>query len=340
MVLVVADGHDEFLRNEQDGLQVGASLPAQAIVFNDNPKSFWGYSDIAHLLPQQLELNETREQARNYRRLAGVVGLVEEGSISQEELDKFFSEKPMPFLFVKKAGNRPLKDRIHMIQKTIPGDLATWGDTMVRDIREQSGMGMNQRGQVSGKSRHPTATEVSVADQHSQTPVSERRLIAVNAMKGAVRKMLNLIFTFWTEDRVANVAGPDGARVWVDYNMEDLKGDYDLVVNPDSAALVSGGKRKRDILEFLQQAGQSGLLPAAIEDGTIDKRGLLEELFREYPTINTSRVLKAPEGSGNRMDMKEYQERMQQGGQGANLPGAMQQVPQAGGVSAPNLGAA
>ena len=65
------------------------------------------------------------------------------------------------------------------------------------------------------------------------------------------RVYLQYIFTFWRDTkRVTDIIGPDGARYWVQYSGAAIRGEYDIIVNPDDALPVTQATRKQDAKEL------------------------------------------------------------------------------------------
>jgi len=221
---------DQLLMAAPDYLQIGRSLPWEFVIFNEDPEFFGGIPDTVMIEPQQIELNEIRTQASRHRKIALLKFLYLKGAIKEDELEKFFSGEVGPGIEVEAEV---LANAITTLQPHIPADLMTEAMQVKSDMRESMGFSENQANAYKGGTP-PTAAETMQVAVSAESRISERKDIMADALVNIVEKWNRFIFQFWTGERVAKIAGPDGAPMWVQYTGDQLRGDYDLNVDPDT----------------------------------------------------------------------------------------------------------
>ncbi len=254
-VMVIGLKHNKFLVHDHDELQVDG-LPFVDVVFNRNPKTFWGIPDAQVINPQQLELNEVRRLQQAYRRLHLKRFIMPEGALTDEEIEKLLGESDDPIIKVHESGGQDLDRVIKTIQGNIPPDLALWADNIVRDMRELVGLGRNQVGEFEPSSR-TTATEAGIVQQNTQIRMNEGRDVLADALAITMRRVNQFMFKFWTAEQVIRVVGPDGLPHWVNYTGPELQGEYDYKIEPEDALPMDRERRRAEALALYQALSQN-----------------------------------------------------------------------------------
>ena len=293
-IMVMVKGYDKWLREpEDDPLQI-EGLPFVDFGFNDDTEYFWGPSDVQIMEPQQLEMNETRTQAMLHRRVALLKFLVEKGAVSQAERDKMLSEAVGPCVEVE--GNPAAS--VALLQPHIPADLVNWSNHIRSDVKELLGQGRNQSGEVSRSSR-TTATEAQIVQMAHDLRMDERKDMMADALVKVMRKINQIVFKYWSAERVVQVVGYDGAKYWVKYNNDAIRGEYNLSVDVESMTPQTKALKRRDLVQLIQALGKH-------PNANIDY--LVRSLLREYPWIDAMKVLpEAQETAGGKaMGVDEY----------------------------------
>ncbi len=294
-IQVLVMGYDKWLRPPTDDPLQLEGLPFITFTFNDDTEYFWGASDVQIMEPQQLEMNEARTQAMLHRRVALLKFLYEKGAISDDELSKMLSENVAPGVEIE---GKP-REAVAMLQPHIPADLVSWSDVIRSDVRELLGVGRHQMGELSRSSARTTATEAQLVQIAHDLRMDERKDILADALVKVMRKINQIIFKFWSAERVVQVVGYDGARYWIKYTNEAIRGEYNLSVDVESMTPQTRALKRRDLVQLIQALGKH---PRA----NIDY--LIRSLLREYPWVDAMKVLpEAPETVGGRaMGVNEY----------------------------------
>ena len=303
-IQVGARNHDKFLRNEQDLLQIDG-LPAIAVVFNRNPRSFWGVPDARVLQPMQEELNRVRMLQEEYRKSNVRRLITRKAAFDAANQEKFMSDTAVAFIEIQDEA-QDLSKALFQLQGFMPADLGQWADQIRADMRELIGMGRNQmgewsRGEQGGASRG-TATEAQIVQQGAQIRVDERRDILADTLSLIIRRCNQMIFKWWKAPKVIRIAGPEGQQ-WINYTGVDLKGEYDYLIEPDDALPMTRERRRQEALAVYQLMAQDPFAnPLELRRWVLDK----------FEGANPQRLLKPPEQIQQEQQQEQQKAMMEQ----------------------------
>ena len=310
-VYAITMDHDKFLREDVDNLQV-EGIPYESLIFNDSGFGFWGISDCQIIEPQQLEMNEVRTQAQAHRRVALIKAMGKRGVLKPEEIAKFLSGEVMPYIQVDTQDD--IRTAITMLQPHVPPDFAILTQQIMEDVMQMLGSSRNQRGDFNTGRR--TATEAQIVNVASQIRLNERRDATADLFTSICRKYLQYIFTFWRDSsKVIDIIGADGARYWVQYTGEAIKGEYDIQVNPDDSLPITQETRKAEAKELYQITAQ---------DPSVNRIGMTRQLLSQYEWLDPELLLAPRPGFGNNpeqaMPIDALQRALMGGTHNAQLP--------------------
>lgn len=236
-VLAVVLDHDKFLRNDEDLLQI-EGLPIETLVFNQDPDYIYGIPDARIIEPQQLELNEIRTQAMKHRRIDIIKLLIKKGVFSEEEIQKMTDENVQAV--IEADLDSGLSDSVLPLNpgaSSIMADLAAAAQIVQGDVREMVGFSRTAQGEYQGKT-HISAEETKKVFQSLNIRLDERRDMVADLLTNVVRKFNQIIFTHWSQERVAQVVGPDGAKWWLKFTGQQIKDEYDVIVTPEEGPMM------------------------------------------------------------------------------------------------------
>ncbi|MAH44391.1 hypothetical protein CMI37_01085 [Candidatus Pacearchaeota archaeon] len=294
VIAPTSQGESKIIRGPIDDVLQIDGAPYVDLMFNEDPEYYWATPDAKIVEPQQLEMNEARTQAMMHRRVALLKVIVERGVLKPEEVSKLVSGKVMPIVFADATG---ISNRVHTIQPSVPHDLAQWPEIIRGDVRELMGLGRQQMGEADSSSRR-TATESQIVQMAKEIRMDEKRDGMADLLQVLMRKVMQVVFKFWTKERVAQVVGFDGALYWVKYNADSLKGEYDLKVDVESMTPQTKRLRREDLMQIIQGLSNN---PRA----NIDY--LMQALLREFDWLDLNRVLpQAQETQGGPMSQQEF----------------------------------
>jgi len=215
---------DRLLRNNR--------LPVYPLIFNEDDEQFWGVPDSIIIEPQQFEKNEIRGQIRQHRRLLLKKMMYVQGSVAPDELDKLLADDNAGVGVAVKDINSVRE----MAAGVLPPGLIEADNLIDVEVETLMGMGVNQHGEYAPGSADRSATEANIVNQATQIRSDERRDTAADLLVNLVQDMNDDIIEYWGEDMVADVAGPGGVPIWIQFRPELLRQvQWDVKVDPDSS---------------------------------------------------------------------------------------------------------
>lgn len=285
-IKVIATGHNEYLRNETDPL-LEHGHKYVAMKWNEDTNGFWGIPDVKIIEPQQLELNEARSQFSEHRSLSILKLLVQKGVMNEDQLDKLKNNEVGGIVEVDADVQQAIKE----LTPRLSLELLNATDYIRRDIRETVGFSRNQLGDYDTSSRR-TATEAQIVQQASQIRVDERRDMTADMLVHIIERMNKYIYKYWDSSRVIQVMGREGGGQWIEFTGPQIRGEYDIRVDADTARAVSSEQRKQEAYELLET--MSNLPPELVN---------LPEIVRfvaaQYEGLDESRILNVPQEQPN-----------------------------------------
>jgi len=312
-LLAIASGHDKFLRETEDEMQV-AGLPFVDLSFVPRTRTFWTTPDAYYLKHAQAELLDISIQASNQRRLTTLKALIASDAIEPDEAEKWLSSG-VGAMGILKPGVNP-REAVAFFHNENNASIYQDDEHVRRNAREVTGQSRNQGGEFEQTGRR-TATEASIVDRSAQMRTS-RRFNEVRRFYVRIFEKLNqIIFTHWTSERIARIVGEDNAEKWIPFTGPEIEGEYALEVEFSPEDIPGEGQEKFEALDLYQAlvsnpAVDPGKLAAFIADAYNDPK--LEKLLNASIPSGMSSVQGAGRG-------------VRQGNTQASTTQTMQKVP-------------
>lgn len=287
-IFVLTMNHDKFLRNDIDEMQI-EGLPVETLIFNPDTDYIYGIPDARIIEPQLLELNEIRTQAMKFRRVDIPKLLIKKGAIEAEAITKLLDEDVKAVVEIEMGET--LSDVVMPLTPGLSGvmqDMAFAADQVRSDVRETVGFSRINVGEFQGKT-HVTASEVQNVMQRGDIRMDERRDAVADLLSNIIRKFNQTIFKFWTIPQVIDIVGPDGAKWWIQYSGPELRGEYNIRIDPSSSMPVNPETKKEDALEMIKAWAEMN--QGAIAQGQPVPAELQRYFFSQYEGINVDELL-------------------------------------------------
>ena len=287
-VLAISLDHDQFLRDDEDFLQI-EGLNARVLGFNEDPDFFWWTPDARLIEVQQAEINDIRTMARRHRRVGLLKGLYDKNAIKPEEMAKFLDEDVKSFAGVDVGVQGDIRKTVAFVQSHIPPDLIPYAREVREDVREIVGFSRNQMGSFEQGSGRRTAHEAEIVRAASAIRIDERRDIMADHLESVIRGINQIIFKNWTAQRVVDIIGQDGARYWVRFTGPEIKAEMHYTINPEESLPEDQRTRREDTRQFLELAQN---VPGA------DMSYILQQHARQFEWLDPKRLFPQNEGAG------------------------------------------
>jgi len=284
-LLVVADGHDEFLRDEKtpDGIE---GSPYEFLRFNEVPDKPYPMSDIKPLKPIQEEYNMGRgmimTHAKRYGRKYGYKEGDFPGDEGVTEMDKL--KDPEDGIFFKYWENMPIPLEDAQLD---PAVYANFQQTLI-DFREAAGSTEMERGVVE---RRKTAYEASKISGGGEIRKGDRRSLVADFMAGIGHKLLQSMQSNLTLENAVEIAGELGKQ-WKTINRESISGDYTVGVEIGSLAPKIPELERQELMSVFQFLSQ---MPPELVMLKVNFGGILKSLPKYFPLLTANEILNSPE---------------------------------------------
>lgn len=280
---VIATGHDKFLRDEPNALQLDGQLPFVSVCFVPNTRTFWVTPDAYYLRFAQLELADIALVATKQRRQSVLKFLYQEGAIEDVELEKAQSRDVG--VAVKINGGYSAAEAITTFQPGSNLNLYQDEQYVRNNAREQVGFSRNQFGEFAG--RRTSASEAQIVDRATALRMSRRELRVRRAYRELFKRINSIIFEYWRAPQVIDVLGPDGAQRWMRFTGPALKGRYTYNVDLSDDQGQEG--RRAQALQ---------LYAMLMQDPSVDPVALREFLTRAYNDPSFSQLFQGGQAQG------------------------------------------
>lgn len=279
-LIVIASGHDKFLRNDVDLLQLEFGLPFVELSFVPHSRNFWVTPDAYYLRPHQAELTDITIQKSKHRKISVLKFLYNRRLISPEELEKALSDKVGLGIEVELNDNRPISDVIFPFQPNPNNQMIMMEEEGVRrNAREVMGFSRNQAGEYEQTGRR-TKFEAQVVDNSSRLRMSRRHLAMGDAYIDAINKINSIIYKFWKTPQLVDILDKEGQRKWMKFNGSGLKSEYSMGVTFSNSPPDDMTTRKQVAVQMYM---------TLMADPTVDQIKLRRYLTRAVndPNFNT-----------------------------------------------------
>lgn len=310
-ILVFAEGHDRWLRNEEmpDGIE---GSPFSYLRFNEIPDEMYPMSDIEPLKPIQEEYNLGRgmvlTHAKRFGRKYGYVKDKFGGEDPVKEIEKLKDPEDGTLFEVNEL---PLSGVIEPLADA-PLDAAVYSnfEQAKQDFREVGGATEWDRGLVE---RRKTAYEASKLSGASNVRKEDRAMLVEDFCSEIGTKMLQSMQANLSTEEAIEIIGDEG-KEWKTISRDDINGQYNVGVQIGTSAPRIPEQEKAELMELL---GTLVKLPPNIILPELNIKGTLEEIIKLYPLIKRENIFNSPEQKAL-VEQKIAQEQMlkQQGNKG------------------------
>lgn len=240
-VFVIATGHDKFLREDADSLQI-EGLPFVAVSFVSRVRNFWVTPDAFYLRATQDERSDIALQNSKQRRASVAKTLYDEDAFDQDEIVKLTSAEVGAMVKVK-AGHALAEATSNLTPYNNQG-LWMEAQNVERDAEKTVGFGSNQLGDFDSSSRR-TATEAAVVNQNAGLRMGRRQSAVKDAYTEIMQKVNAIVFEFWAMPQEVQILDQNGVMQWRRFTGDGLKGDYkiDIGFSDDAGESLAGRKQ-------------------------------------------------------------------------------------------------
>lgn len=254
-IYVVATGHDKFLREDDDSLQIDGRLPFIDLAFVPRSRSFWTTPDTIYLLPHQAELTDIHIQSDKNRRTNIPKIMASVDAFEEDQAEKLTRADVNPIIFLK--SGIPIDQAVRPFPQGNNQNLYADADFVRRASREMVGFSANQFGEFDSSGRR-SATEAKIVSDASNLRMDRRQTAVRDVYLTLAKKLQMIVFAYWSDTRITPYVGASGMQEWAKYQGTELKGKYKCKVSFTSEAEPSPSQEKQQALARAMTMAQMG----------------------------------------------------------------------------------
>ena len=252
---VFANGHEKWLREVNAQYDVGC--PVSCLRWNDLGERILTVSDIQQANDILLEerLLRTRLMGASIRQLGKYLGY-DKQAVSQEEMDSMLdSTDEVTAIGFQGLQGKYLQQVIGEIPQTSNiYDIANHLAIIERDFERAFGLGQNQM--LGAMKSGTTATESREVGNWAQARLSEKREAFEEFLADVEYKRIGIMAQYFDEQKVAQLTGQEGAKVWVQekFTRGDIQNGLNVSVLPGSTQPMTEERRAQMLSQVIQEA--------------------------------------------------------------------------------------
>jgi hypothetical protein len=182
-----------------------------------------------------------------------------------------------------------IRKQVAFLQSHVPPDLISYAREVREDVREIVGFSRNQMGSFEESSGRRTAHEAEIVRAASAIRIDERRDIMADHLEAVMRSINQVIFKNWSAERIIDIIGQDGARYWVRFTGEEIKGEFHYTINPEEALPQDQRTRRADAEKFME---------VAMKIPGLDMKYVVQQWSKQFDWIDPKMLLPQNEGAG------------------------------------------
>ena len=209
---------------------------------------FYPMGELEEVEALQLELNETRTQMMNHRKRFARKYLYLESSFDQTGLAALESDEDNTMVPVN-AGEDITRSIMPMPSVGTPPDFYNQSELIQSDMDKVSGVSDYMRGNMPEIRR--TATEAAMV-QDAQNSRSAEKLARIEKFLGLCGlRVIQLMQQYMTGEQVVRVTGKGSMPVWLTFDKDYIKGEFDFEVEAGSTQPQNETFRRQSAMQMV-----------------------------------------------------------------------------------------
>jgi hypothetical protein len=222
---------DEFLVSPEP-MPYSFGHPFEPIFNYTIPDKFYPMGELEAMEPLQQELDKVRSQMMEARKKFGRKYIYRESSFGPEGVAALQSDRDNVMVAVIEEQT-PLDQAIQPLpQSQLDPQAYQYSEIIEMDIDRVTGVNEYMRGAT--PQQRQTAYAASMIQSAADARAAAKLDNVEDFMSRIARKLIMLNQQYLEGEQVLRVAGPNGAMAWVQYNRDDIQGEYDYGVEAGS----------------------------------------------------------------------------------------------------------
>ena len=247
-LVVIADGHDKLLRDDEipDGVSAKTGPFAWYRPF-EKAGAWYGHCPATDLRKLNKFYDEANRQAMEEMRKSTAKVVLDGSFFDANDVGRMRSpEREVILIPEDKVGNKNIKDAVHSVTyPTVAPQMFEYAKFIAMNFDEEAG----QPGESRGVASADTATQVQALTNREDLRENYQRGIYAEMWREALKKLLDSIQANMTTEQAMTVVGGDGTAYMTMVDPEMIQGDFDVKVEVTDLEPMS---RAQDRANFVQ----------------------------------------------------------------------------------------
>lgn len=268
---VFTDGATDGYLINPEPMPYAFGHPFLMLVNYQVPDEFYPIGELEQIETLQLELNETRSQMINHRKRNSRKYLYMEDAFDEGAVQALESDEDNTLVAVN-SGQDIGKVVIPMPTIGVQADFYNQSQLIEDDMDKVSGVSDYMRGQMPDVRR--TATEAAMLQDAQQSRAADK-LAKVETFLGRLgQRIIQLMQQYMTGEQVVRVVGANAMPVWITYDKDYIKGDFDFEVEAGSTQPMNETFRRQAAMQMVD--AMAPFAQAGIVDGAAIAQRVLQ----------------------------------------------------------------
>ena len=245
---VFADGQTEGFLIKPTKMPYAFGHPFLMLRNYEVPDDFYPMGELESIETLQLELNETRTQMLNHRKRFARKYLYMEDALDDVGIVALESDEDNTMVPVN-AGQDINRVIIPLPSIGTPPEFYSQSQMIEDDMDKVTGVSDYMRGNSPDIRR--TATEAAMI-QDAQNSRAQDKVSRIETFLGQLgSRLISLLQQYMTGEQVVRVVGPTAMPIWITYDKDYIKGEFDLEVEAGSTQPQNETFRRQSAMQLV-----------------------------------------------------------------------------------------
>lgn len=237
--------------------------------------TFYPMGELESIEELQYELNQTRTQMMNHRKRYQRKYLVDSDILDDEAMNALRSDVDNTVVPVKvqELGIKLADVIAPMPQVGTPPDFYNQSDLIKTDINEVTGVSDYMRGAQADIRR--TATEAAMIQDAMNARAADKLSRIEDVLADIGSRVVQLMQTYMRGEHVVRIVGMSAAPVWVQFDADYIKGEFDFEVEGGSTQPRNESFRRQSALQMVDALGPF------VQMGVVDPYALARKILQD-----------------------------------------------------------
>ena len=313
-VSVFVDDGEDFLLDPEE-IPYAFGHPFVPLINYEVPDQFYPIGDIQAIEPLQRELDQTRSQMSEARKLDIPKFMYRKSAFGASGIEALRSN--VPYTAVPIEDDSPFTDVLAVIPRNEAApQLYQHSQVIENDIDLVTGVSEYQRGSAPETRR--TATEAAIIQDAANARAADKLASVEGALGEVGSNLIKLAQKYLTGEQVAHITADNGASVAWTFTADDIEGDFDFTVEAGST------QPKNEVFRQKQAVDLLNTLSPFLGSGMLNDASLIVHVMREGFGVQRPERFLGPMAGMDPMQMQTMQAQAQ-GGTDPNAPPGVEQ---------------